>query len=342
MRKHVAFDTSFLINVQNGKFDIDRMFPFSIYKRWVTLTVAQEFICDHNKNIRDEETLKQDGFFRKFNLHEFNEFKIYSMEYFSENAVINYMRESSTLQDELDNDFLRKIPQIKDKLMKHKEKSNVLIKTLSGQNTSLPIKYERIESIITTNIHRNEVVRLLKIFLENWISIILNNNVNFQYSKMASAIKKICKGKIVDRVIYSASFISKRFFDEWTNSKSKDSVYQNYPSFYNKIVFLIFLCLLQINQQKENTKNKITVETIPKPETRFGHPHNKTDGPIKIDKNFREDENIFSGTLHYIDFFVTCDKNLAKLLLFLYPNYKKKIHYYCPEDQCGFCSACQP
>jgi len=319
MIKHVAFDNSFLNGVKNGKFNIDEMFPVPQYKRWITHTVAEEFLLDHNKDIEDKETLQQDGFFKKFNIHLFDEPEICLREYNDgPNEVINYMNEYLTPQNEFDNLIITQTSQRQIPSKDNKETSESLFKQLCGENAPLHINFEQIEQIITTNAYEGKVRKLLKYFLK--FRLRWNNR--------------------------DANIASKIILYELRNQKSKNTVY---PTFYNKIVFLVFVNLLRNNPQKANAKNKITIKTTPAVGANFKHKHHilnrkiriGKDGTIKIDKNSRADEHTFSGILHYVNYLVTCDIEQAKLLLFLYPNYKDRIEYCCSEDQCEFRATCQ-
>ncbi len=306
--QNASFDTSFLTKSHSGEVDIHKYFPSDLYTRWIHDTVFDEFFYDHKNNQLQSNWRDRENFYKSSNLKVFGEAQIISDEYDKGSKCTILRATDSNKISALLNKNLPNQAEI--------EKSYAI----SRQERTLAKKSQWDRDSIKPSPTDNEI-KIDYTDFNNEIQSIINNN-----ETSSKKTKEIINLILTD--YYKKSPIS--------IIKSIKDYPSELPTFYNIIKYDLFIKKLKRPKDitKRSSKNLLDPFNI-KPSSEFlmKNHFNNSDIQIKhieLSVNIVPDFRISIIALHYIDLFATCDKNLAALLIYLYPQYKSKIRYYKP------------
>lgn len=314
--KKVYFDTSYLNRVKSKEIDVNRKFPTCQYLRFVQGTVFDEFFLNGHESWHEREQGIE--FWEKNSLEFLDEVSIIFEEYIagkeyvdSEEFWLRTVRASQECKKNIFS-FLRDEPQLQQKAVEYRKSLKKRIKANKSQWESIKLS-DKDDFIMDKKNIENDILEIIndEDKLKYYIELIFNI-FNKEYIRSDSD-----------------------FIDEFISFEKLRKIKKDFPSLYNIIVYMIFVKNIRRpgivkTRKNENFFNsfkfKISSKIIIK--NQEGNQIMEPMDCIELTKNFLPDFRVAIFGLYCMDFFVTCDKNQAALLIYLYPDYAKKILWF--------------
>jgi hypothetical protein len=305
-KKIVAFDTSFLIEVEKKNIDIDKKYPNDEYIRCAQDTVADELFLDKQNQWMN--CSERSYFFKQNNISFLESFDAMILqEYVRGKDNFSIIRISdatecfSFLEGQHPEQLQKEIMYLNYVDQRSQAKQNDFDAIPYTESTAVNINVPNLQKDIVNCIN-SEDGYLLPIVTKPTLVFPDPTDIKIRNGKMLLNIKYA-----INRCRYK-------------NPKFFQNLEEEFPTIYNLLVYDQFIKNLKRPEHtKTHRKNKFNLILETKEDEKLN---------IRIGDDVSPDFRISLAGLAYIDAFATCDKSQALLIKGLYPSYYCKVSYY--------------